>query len=244
MLGTKGFLPHGDRPLVERLGLNILALSVVKPRQVVEAGGYVGVTRTQDFLANRQRPLVERLGLGILPLTAVEQPQVIEAGGQAGVVGAQGLLVNRQRPPVERLGLRVLALDAIQLTQVVEAGGNVRVLGTENSLPDCERPLVERLSLRKARPVIQVTACLVKQSARLFELEPIDLNERRASEGLRNHALAPSPVWEFRARKGSVHRPHGALRPLALLFLRQNILNHFLHQPVDAQRLRIGIAAE
>ena len=45
---------------------------VVKLRQVVEAGGHVGVLRAEGFLLDGERPLEERLGLQLLALVVVE----------------------------------------------------------------------------------------------------------------------------------------------------------------------------
>jgi hypothetical protein len=61
---------------------------------------------------------------------------------------------------------------------------------------------------------------------------------------LGNQAPALSPIGKLWAGECTVYRPHGALCPLAFFFLRQTILNHFLYQPVNAQRLRISVAAE
>ena len=82
----------------------------VEHRQVVEAGGHVGVLRAQGLFPDRQRPLVKGLGLRVLALGVVEHRQVVEAGGHVGVLRAQGLFPDRQRPLVKGLGLRVLAL--------------------------------------------------------------------------------------------------------------------------------------
>ena len=40
MLRAKGLFPDRQRPLVKGLGLRVLALVVVEPREVVEAGGH------------------------------------------------------------------------------------------------------------------------------------------------------------------------------------------------------------
>ena len=43
MLGSQSLLHDRQRPIVERLGLGIVALGPVKLRQVVEARGNVGM---------------------------------------------------------------------------------------------------------------------------------------------------------------------------------------------------------
>jgi len=45
----------------ERLGFRVLALGLVESRQIVEAGGQIGVRRSKCFLVNCQRSLIERL---------------------------------------------------------------------------------------------------------------------------------------------------------------------------------------
>src|SRR2546426_748525 len=67
-------LPDRHHSLVERLGLGVLALSVVELRQVAKTCGRVGVLGPAGFLLDRQRPLVERLSLGIFALSAVKLP--------------------------------------------------------------------------------------------------------------------------------------------------------------------------
>lgn len=51
-------LVNRQRPTHERFGLCILALDVIKRRQVVKAVGHVGVLRAQGPFPDRQRPLV------------------------------------------------------------------------------------------------------------------------------------------------------------------------------------------
>ena len=88
MLRAQGLFPDRQCPLIERLGLRVLALVVVKRRQVVEARGYVGVLRAQGLFPDRQRPLVKRLGLRVLALALVKLRQVVEAPGHVGVLRA------------------------------------------------------------------------------------------------------------------------------------------------------------
>ena len=85
-----------QRAAKERLGLRQLPLDPVEYGQVVEAGGGVGVVRTQHTLPNLQRAAIERLGLRQLPLGIVEYGQVVEAEGGVGVVRTQHTLPNLQ----------------------------------------------------------------------------------------------------------------------------------------------------
>ena len=57
-----------QRLLVQRLGLGIVSLGVEDVRQVVVAGGGVGVFVGEQAAADLQGLLVQRLGLSILPL--------------------------------------------------------------------------------------------------------------------------------------------------------------------------------
>ena len=54
------------------LGFGVTTLGVVEQRQVVQAGGRIGVVRAQRLLTDRQRPAIQRLGLGIPGTTAKE----------------------------------------------------------------------------------------------------------------------------------------------------------------------------
>ena len=67
--------------MVNGFGLRVLTFVVVEPRQIVEAGGHVGVLRAQGLFPDRQRPLVKGLGLRVLTLVVIEQRQIVEAGG-------------------------------------------------------------------------------------------------------------------------------------------------------------------
>jgi hypothetical protein len=57
---AQGLFPNRQRPLVKGFGLRVLALVIVKRRQVVEALGHVGVLRAQGRFPDRQRPIVKR----------------------------------------------------------------------------------------------------------------------------------------------------------------------------------------
>ena len=74
MIRAEGLLPYGQRALVERLGLRVLALCVVQPRQIVQARGHIGMIRAEGLLPDRQRALVERLGLRVLALLPCTVP--------------------------------------------------------------------------------------------------------------------------------------------------------------------------
>jgi hypothetical protein len=54
-----------QRPLIKGLGLRVLALGLVKVRQIVEAVGHIRVLRAQRLFTDRQRPLQKGRGIGI-----------------------------------------------------------------------------------------------------------------------------------------------------------------------------------
>ena len=78
MLRPQRLLPDPQRPLVERLRFGVLALGMIKHRQVVEAGGHVRVLRPQRLLPDPQRPLVERLGLAVASALMEVIPSLVE----------------------------------------------------------------------------------------------------------------------------------------------------------------------
>jgi len=49
MILTEGLFANRQRSLAKGLGLRVLTLVVVEPRQIVEAGAHVGVLRAQGF---------------------------------------------------------------------------------------------------------------------------------------------------------------------------------------------------
>ena len=84
--------------------------------QIVEAGGDVGMDRTQRLFPDGQGPLVEGHGLGVLALGPIEVSQIVEAGGDSGMDGAQGLFPDGQSPLVSGTASRILALGPIEFS--------------------------------------------------------------------------------------------------------------------------------
>ena len=74
MIGTERFFADRQRALVERLGVGIAALVVVKHRQIVQRLRDIGMIGTKRLFSDRQRALVERLGVGIATLLLVKLP--------------------------------------------------------------------------------------------------------------------------------------------------------------------------
>src|SRR5712691_3589859 len=97
MLRAEGLLRDRQRPLVERLGLCVLALGAVEPCEVVQALGHIGMLRAKGFFPDRQRTFVERLGLRVLALGIVEHREVVQDCGHIGMLRAKGFFPDRQR---------------------------------------------------------------------------------------------------------------------------------------------------
>jgi hypothetical protein len=67
-------LADRQRELENGLGPPILALVLVKSRQIVEAGGHVWVLRPQGLFPDRQRTLAK--GLGLRPASVITLTRV------------------------------------------------------------------------------------------------------------------------------------------------------------------------
>src|SRR5436305_687868 len=65
MFWAELLLPDAQGSLVERLGLRVLALTVVEVRQSVERTGYMRMLGSELQLPDTQGSLVERLGFAI-----------------------------------------------------------------------------------------------------------------------------------------------------------------------------------
>ena len=90
-------------------------------RQVVVAGGGVGVVVGEQAAVDLQRLLEQRLGRGVLPLGVEVRRQVVVAEGGVGVVVGEQAAADLQRLLVQRLGLGVLPLGVEVERQVVVA---------------------------------------------------------------------------------------------------------------------------
>src|SRR5258705_7098880 len=71
MVGAEGPLLDRQRALEESLGLRVLALGVVQPREVAQAPGHIGVIRAESLLIDRQRAPEELLGVHETGIAAV-----------------------------------------------------------------------------------------------------------------------------------------------------------------------------
>jgi hypothetical protein len=65
-----------QRPLIEGLGLCVLAFGFVEPRQAVDYGAHIRMFRTEGFLKNLERPFIKGLGLRVFALGLIKLCQV------------------------------------------------------------------------------------------------------------------------------------------------------------------------
>jgi hypothetical protein len=89
MLWSQGTFVDGKGALIQGLGLLVLALVLVEPRQIVEAGGRVGVLCSYLLLCDREGALVQGLGLLVLALVFIQESQIVEADRRVGMIGSQ-----------------------------------------------------------------------------------------------------------------------------------------------------------
>ena len=75
---------------------------MIKPGQIVEAYGVVGVVLSQNLFLDRQRLFGQRQGPSVVALVFAELGQIVEAQGVVGVVLAKYLFLDRQRLFVQR----------------------------------------------------------------------------------------------------------------------------------------------
>ena len=81
-----------QRLAVKRLGPRVVALVLVQPGQIVQAGGIIGVVLPEDLLPDLQGLTAKRLGPRVVALALVQPGQIVQAGGIIGVVLPEGLL--------------------------------------------------------------------------------------------------------------------------------------------------------
>ena len=79
VLGAQAALHDCQRSMVQWLGVKIAALRFIKPGQVVEADGDIGMIGGQRAFANLQSSVIELLGIGIAALRFIKRSQVVEA---------------------------------------------------------------------------------------------------------------------------------------------------------------------
>ena len=91
MIGTECLLSYCQRPFVQRLGIGITTLGVIKVSQIVQRLRNIGMIGTEGFFSYRQRPLVQRLGIGITTLGVIKISQIVQRLSQHRDDRDQGL---------------------------------------------------------------------------------------------------------------------------------------------------------
>ena len=84
MIGTERLFPDRQRALVERLGIGIATLGVVKPRQIVQRHGDIGMIGTKRLFLIASAALVERLGIGIATLVSYSSARLFSDCATSG----------------------------------------------------------------------------------------------------------------------------------------------------------------
>src|SRR5260221_6306325 len=180
-------------------------------------------------------------------MSTVEHAQVIEALGSRGMLRSERLFADGQGLPVEPFRLLIVALETSKQSQRVETFGDCGMLRSEHLLADRQGLLVEGLGLRIEAMEMQERSGLVEQPRRLREVELGLCTEHRALLDVGHVILQVKLLLFTRAIvglwKGSVDGPHGPLCPCALGLLIHTLLEHYLHETVDAQHVCTPIAS-
>ena len=133
MVRAKNLLPDPKRFLKERFGFGVLAHSLVKLGQVLEADRGVEMFWPKDLLQDPERFLKERLGSGVLAHPLVQLGQVIEALRRIEMFRAQDLLPDLERFLKERLGFGVVPGLSEKKPEVIEGIGGHGFLQAPNA---------------------------------------------------------------------------------------------------------------
>src|SRR5262249_58742658 len=108
MVQTEFGLEYHNRPLIERLGLVILALVPKQTGEVVVIDSNVGMILAESLFVDLDRPTIERFGLVILALGLKQTGEVVVTACNVGMILAENPFVDLDRPTIERLRLLTL----------------------------------------------------------------------------------------------------------------------------------------
>jgi hypothetical protein len=112
VLRAKGLFVDRQGALIKGLGLRVLAMGVnVKPRQVFETRGHVGVFRAKGFFPDPKRPLIKGLGVGITTMLVQVDASLTEQSRTLGKFKVQ--LVDKFRAGA-RLGKKPFAASPVR----------------------------------------------------------------------------------------------------------------------------------
>ena len=99
--------------MVERFGLTVLPLRLVKASEVVKARSDTGMRRFERFFSDAESTLVEGFGPDVLPLSLVDFGKIVEAGGHFEMVWTEGCFTQNQETLIQRFGFLRLILRTI-----------------------------------------------------------------------------------------------------------------------------------
>jgi hypothetical protein len=94
MINAEDLFSYGEEASVQRLGLGIAALRLVKHREVVETDADIRMLRTNCLLLDGEGACAQRLGLGIAALRPLERREVVETGADSRMLRAECLLAD------------------------------------------------------------------------------------------------------------------------------------------------------
>src|SRR5260221_3379974 len=160
---------------------------------------------------------------------------------------SERLFADGQGLPVEPFRLLIVAVETSEQSKRVETFGHSGMLRPEHLLADRQGLPVEGLGLRIEAMEMQKRSGLVEQPRRLREVELVLCNEHRALLDV-GHVILQVILLLFTSAivglwKSGVDGQHGPLCPCALGLLIHALLEHGLHETMDAQQVCVSIAS-
>ena len=145
MTFAKRFSENRQSAFEERFGGGVIALRIVKQRQIVERCGSVRMLRSECFFGDSQSAFIERFGGGVIALRIVKCRQIVERCGSVRMLRPEYFFGDSQSAFKERFSGGVIALRFVKPRQIVERCGSVRMLRSECFFGDSQRALIEWL---------------------------------------------------------------------------------------------------
>jgi hypothetical protein len=147
MLRAQRLLPDLDGALEQLVGLGVAAEPLVQMRQVVHAGGHVGMVRAERLLADGERAPARVLHLGEAALVLVDLGEVVEDERDQEAGRTAGLVRHVERALVLRLRLVVARLGFVDVGEIAHEQRDVLIGSALRLGRDVERLLVQLLRL-------------------------------------------------------------------------------------------------
>ena len=88
------FFADSQSAFMERFGGGVIALRLVKLRQIVERYGHARVLRSESFFFDSQSAFIERFGGGVIALLVVKQSQQVNRQSDVSVIFAETCFSN------------------------------------------------------------------------------------------------------------------------------------------------------